>query len=273
MNEFGGALFDAPQPSDQLAAFGLTVAISMIFAFVAPFAWIPLKNIPLFLPIYDSALAVSYLITTAFFAVLFIARGGTGLLFLSAGYLWTTLLAAAHMLSFPGVSTQIALLSGPQTTAWLYMVWHIGFPAAVALNAVAGSSMIGSRPRALMIAGFVVAGLVAGLVTLCADAQRLLPAIVKEDRWQPLLIFTAYGICAVAAIALGGLIRGRTRLDLWLAVILYASIGDILLSAVLNAERYDLGWYAGRLFGVIEAGLILYRVLQLAVVDRYRRVS
>ena len=37
-----------------------------------------------------------------------------------------------HALTFPGLFAPTGLLgAGPQTTAWLYMVWHGGFPLLV----------------------------------------------------------------------------------------------------------------------------------------------
>ena len=48
---------------------------------------------------------------------------------LAAGYLFSALMAMAHALSFPGLFAPGGLLgAGPQTTAWLYFLWHGGFP-------------------------------------------------------------------------------------------------------------------------------------------------
>jgi Membrane-associated sensor, integral membrane domain len=54
------------------------------------------------------------------------------LLILASGYLFDGLMVISHALSFPGVFAENGLISGgPQTTAWLYMFWHFGFPAFV----------------------------------------------------------------------------------------------------------------------------------------------
>ena len=51
---------------------------------------------------------------------------------LACGYLFTFGMVVAHGLTFPGVFAPAGLLgAGPQTTAWLYMFWHAGFPLAV----------------------------------------------------------------------------------------------------------------------------------------------
>ena len=46
-------------------------------------------------------------------------------------------------------------------------------------------------------------------------------------------------------------------LDVWLMVVLCAWVFDIALSGVLNAARYDLGWYAGRIYGLLAASFVL----------------
>jgi two-component system sensor histidine kinase/response regulator len=63
-----------------------------------------------------------------------------------------------------------------------------------------------------------------------------------------------------------------TRLDLSLAVVMYAWIGDVVLSGVLNAGRYSLGWYAGRFFGFLAASFVMYQMVLLAVVEHWRRI-
>jgi len=50
-------------------------------------------------------------------------------------------------------------------------------------------------------------------------------------------------------------------LDLWLMVVMCAWIFDIALSAVLNAGRFDLGFYAGRIYGLLAASFVLIVLL------------
>jgi diguanylate cyclase (GGDEF)-like protein len=50
-------------------------------------------------------------------------------------------------------------------------------------------------------------------------------------------------------------------LDLWLIVTMCAWLFDIALSAVLNAGRYDLGFYAGRIYGLLAASFVLIVLL------------
>ena len=64
-------------------------------------------------------------------------------------------------------------------------------------------------------------------------------------------------------LALYGLSRRRpySMLDLWLIVTMCAWLFDIALSAVFNAGRYDLGFYAGRIYGLLAASFVLVVLL------------
>src|SRR5262249_20171892 len=55
--------------------------------------------------------------------------------------------------------------------------------------------------------------------------------------------------------------RTGSMLDVWLMVVMCNWLFDIALSAVLNAGRYDLGFYAGRIYGLVPAGFVLTGLL------------
>jgi light-regulated signal transduction histidine kinase (bacteriophytochrome) len=67
----------------------------------------------------------------------------------------------------------------------------------------------------------------------------------------------------LSLVALGVLWRRRPHsvLDLWLMVVMCAWVFDIALSAVLNAGRFDLGFYAGRAYGLLAASFVLIVLL------------
>jgi len=50
-------------------------------------------------------------------------------------------------------------------------------------------------------------------------------------------------------------------LDLWLMVVMCAWLFDIALAAVLNHGRFDLGFYAGRIYGLLAATFVLMVLL------------
>src|SRR3954470_10129009 len=129
------ALFVDTAPSRRahrrLAAGALAVS-ALIFLAAIPFAKMPLAPRPPFIAAYQAALVVCDLVT----AILLLGQARfqrtTSLWILAAGYLFTAGLAVSHTLSFPGLFAPGGLLgASPQSTAWLYMFWHAGFPLCV----------------------------------------------------------------------------------------------------------------------------------------------
>jgi PAS domain S-box-containing protein len=51
--------------------------------------------------------------------------------------------------------------------------------------------------------------------------------------------------------------RTHSVIDVWLMVVLCAWLFDIALSAIFNAARFDLGFYAGRIYGLCAASFVL----------------
>ena len=110
----------------------LVLASALLFAAAVPFAKLPLLPLPGFIPVYQSALIVGDLVTAMLLFGQHRVQREARLGLLAAGYLFTALLAGVHLLSFPGLFASGGLLgAGMQTTAWLYMAWHAGFPLFV----------------------------------------------------------------------------------------------------------------------------------------------
>src|SRR5215470_10185431 len=109
-----------------LAVVGIS---ALLFALAVPYAGMPLTPVPAFVASYQSALAVNDLITAVLLFSQFSVLRSWALLFLASGYLFTAPIALIHALTFPGLFAPTGLLgAGPQTTAWLFMIWHGGFP-------------------------------------------------------------------------------------------------------------------------------------------------
>ncbi len=268
--EQSGFLSTLP-PTDRQRRFALFVIVfaAVLFALIVPFAKIPLVKLWAFIPAYESALIVSDLIT----AVLLFGQFGIlqtrALRILACGYLFTACMAFVHMLTFPGVfSEQGWLGAGPQTTAWLYMFWHGGFPLMVI-----GYAWLADRRRARNIhvrTGYAILnGVVATVaavyaLTLVATlGQGYLPSIMERSHYTPFMsvVVTIVWLLSLVALIVIARRRHRTLLDVWLCVVLFAWLGDIALSAMLNASRFDLGFYAGRVFGLLAATFVLVMLL------------
>jgi PAS domain S-box-containing protein len=241
------------------------IALSAIlFAIAAPFAKLQLAPIGAFIPAYEAALLICDLITAVLFFGQFAQAGTTQLLALASAYLFDALMTIVHALSFPGLFTPTGLLGGGEATAWLYMFWHIGFPLFVVAYVVWPNH--GTRPgtrsnRRLRVVAWMTAVVVTA--TLCAllaaNCHRVLPTIMQGNGYTPALIFV---VSSVWAFSLGALLalwlkRPRSVLDLWLMVVMCAWLFDVALSAVLNHGRFDLGFYAGRIYGLVAASFVL----------------
>lgn len=259
-------------------AFGAVAASVVVFAALAPFAKTQLPPVWAFVPIYQSALAVCDFLTAALFIGQFGILFSRPLLVLAGGYLLSACMAIAHMLSFPGLFSPTGLLgAGPQTTAWLYMMWHGAFPLAVIGYALSRSSREGVRPAVLWRPALTcVAAAVAtavGMTAIATIGHAWLPPIMRGSHEAETMVWVVSIVWAINFVALAALIvrRARTVLDLWMMVVLCAWIFDIALSAVLNHARFDVGFYAGRIYGLIASSFVLV-ALTFENIKLYARV-
>ena len=247
-------------------ALAAVVASLVFFAFVVPWAKEPWPQVWAFIPLYAAALVVSDLITVVLLVGQFRIGRKPALLMLAAGYLFTALATVAHGLSFPGLFAAGGLLGGgPQTTAWLYMFWHGGFPlfviGYVLLSRKSARPAGIAVPTGAAIAGvaFVTAIVVGGLTLLATAGHDLLPAIMQGNRYTTAMKGVVSGVWLASLVALGLLWwrRPHSVLDVWLMVVLCAWLLDVALSAVLNGGRFDAGFYVGRAYGLVAATFVL----------------
>ncbi len=241
-----------------LAALGASAAL---FLAALPFAKEQLAQVWAFIPAYQAALVICDLVTAALLLTQVRFSRAAPLFVLALAYLFSAALAVIHALSFPGLLAPGGVLGGgAQSTAWLYMFWHGGFPLFV----IAYARMPERELRGGLAAG--VAGLLAAVLAigwLATQAETLLPAIMRGNRYTPAMIFVVGSVWALSAAALALLWHRRrgTVLDLWLMVVMCAWIFDIGLAAVFNGGRFDLGFYAGRIYGLAAASVVLVVLL------------
>ena len=244
-----------------------TVAVStLIFLAAIPFAKQPLTPVWAFIPSYQAALVVCDLVTAALLFGQARFSRSAALFVLAAGYLFTACLAVTHALSFPGLFAPGGVLGGgTQSTAWLYMFWHAGFPLFVIAYAILkrGSEMPTAAFRGVLTLGCAVVAAAVGLTWVATVGESALPSIMQGNRYTPAMIFVVSSVWLASLAALVALWRRRpySVLDLWLMVVMCAWLFDIGLSAVFNAGRFDLGFYAGRLYGLGAASFVLVVLL------------
>ena len=201
------------EPRERRLALWTLGLSSLIFLAAIPFAKVQLPPYPAFIAAYQSALAVSDLVTAALLFAQFKLLGSRALLALASGYLFTALMAVAHALTFPGLLAPTGLLgAGPQSTAWMYMFWHAGFPALAVVYAFAsapGAAEKRSTRPALAASIAAVALATVGFTLLATTGASLLPPIMQDNRYTPAMIVVVGGVWALSALALVVLWRKR----------------------------------------------------------------
>jgi signal transduction histidine kinase len=258
------AIVPAPLEAKRLA---LAICIALFAAFCAliPFARVSLPRVEAFIPIYDSTFALNNLLTAGFLLVGFSRSRLRAVLVLASGYLFISLMALPHMAAFPGLFSASGLLGGdPQTSAWLETFRYGCLPLFVICYALLkrresrnGPSRTDTRAHVVSAATGAVAGVC--LLTLFATAgHQLLPRIMDGDGYTTTMMAVSASatLLSLVALAILGSRPPYSILDLWLMVVLCAWVFGLALSTVINTGRFDIGFYAGRLFGLFAAGVV-----------------
>jgi PAS domain S-box-containing protein len=251
--------------SDRMAALAVVGVSAVLFACAVPFAGVPLAPVPAFVASYQSALAINDLITAVLLFSQFAISRSRAMLLLASGYLFTALAAIVHALTFPGLFAPGGLLgAGTQTTVWLYMVWHGGFPLLMLgyalLKASDNDRKIGGSTGSAVIASLVAVSVAMAAFTWLVTAQHdRLPILLSGGHYTPIMlgVVSTVWCLSLAALAVLWLRRPHFVLDVWLMVVMSAWLFDIALSAILNVARFDVGFYLGRIYGLCAASFVL----------------
>lgn len=266
--------------TQRLLAGLVCLAFGAVTLALLPFADRPIPPMPGFVPVYQSALIVVYGLTAYLFFAQFRRTRSVPLLVLGSGSLYVALIVLAQLLSFPDVLARGRLLgSGPDTTIWLWTLWHVGPPLFALPYALMEGRRRSVAPGRAAAVGWLAAAVVTAAVALaCVVVTRyvhLLPKSVEgDDYW--LLTTTGIGpvVVALTVAALAVLCwttRLRTVLQLWLAVSLLLLVFDNLIT-LPGAARGTVGWFAGRLEALV-AGLIVLGVYLREVDFLYARAE
>jgi len=276
LNRERGMFMSTQLANDRHRRLALTAVLISLAIFLAavPFARTGLMRVPAFIAIYESALVVCDLITAVLLFSQFSFLRLRALFVLASAYLFTAAMTALHALTFPGLFASTDLIgAGTQSAAAMYIFWHCGFPLLVIAYALlkddAGppARRMGpssGRARLPILASTATVLAVAGGLTLLATlGQAVLPTIMDGDRFTVaghVLLGVPWALSFLALVCLWWR-RPHTVIDLWLMLVMCAWIFDISLAAIFAAGRYDVGWYAGRMYGVLAASVLLAMLL------------
>jgi PAS domain S-box-containing protein len=122
-----------------------------------------------------------------------------------------------------------------------------------------GPSMQGSVGRTILASVVAVAVAISALTWAVTSRHDILPTLLSGGHYTSALIAVISTICclSLAALLMLWFRRPHSVLDVWLMVVLCAWLFDITLSALFNAARFDLGFYAGRIYGLCAASFVL----------------
>jgi signal transduction histidine kinase len=205
-----------------------------------------------------------FLVTSVLLFAQFSISQSRSLLVLAGSYLFAALMAIPHALTFGGAFSPTGLLgAGIQTGSWLYIYWHFGFAVALLVYAVFREERSSaSNTRTFPAIGLTVAGALASVCGLgwlaTAGASLLPPIILDQSHIDPLahyLVALTIGTSAIALLVLW--FRGRSVLDQWLMVVIWASILELIFSGLLANIRFSLGFYARRIFSLVTSSIVL----------------
>jgi signal transduction histidine kinase len=254
------------------SALGVVIFVSVVFALVIPFAPRQVGRVDAFIPVVQSIICVTDLITAALLFAQYSIQPQRALLALASGYLCGGLFAFLQTLEFPGAysATGGLLGGGPSGAAWLFNFWRIVFALAVIAYALlkgtndTASQLTKNEPsRAIIITIACALALTVGLTWLGTAGNGYLPSLyVDTTRQASTNQYLAGALWLLNAIALVLLFsRMRTILDVWLAVTVFMSLPDYSWTFFFSGLRFSLGWYMARTYSLVASFTVLVALL------------
>ena len=259
-----------PTPLQRRIALGVAVVLLVGFGITGLFADILLPRIDAFIPAIEVAVILTDLITAALLFSQCWIYHSRALLVLASGYLFTAFIVFPHALTFPGAFSPTGLLgAGLQSTGWLYIFWHAGFPAALLIYGFLKDEKFiepvthTSPLFAVSWSVGIVVGLVCGLTLLATAGERFLPHLLLDGTHiTPLAHYAATFEALICVVALAMLWRRqRSVLDLWLMVVAVALISELAINGLFISGRFTLGFYVGRIFTIVTSTIVLIVLL------------
>jgi hypothetical protein len=266
-------ILSALPPSLVHTRLALAVMITLVLAgliTVGPLSTFKPSRIEAFVPIHATAVFVTDLITAVLLFAQFSILRSRALAVLGSGYLLSGLVLIPWMLTFPGVFAPGGLLgAGLYSAQWLYNLRHLAFPMFV----IAYAFLKDADPNKGLWQGSVAAGILSsvaiptalvcaatGLVTAGHD---LLPHTMLDPTHGSTLRLYIAG-CQIG-LSVAGLVvlwvRLRSILDLWLMVVMCAYAVEVFVVVFPVPVRFSIGWYAGRVYGLVSGSLLLFALL------------
>ena len=235
-----------------------------------------------FLPIVGTIWCLAEILTAFLLLSQFYVAGKKAFAIVAAGYATSGLMTIPYLGWFPNIFiTSHITVADAQVSAWLWIVWHLLFPIAIAYahiidptldDVTVPRSAIGSTLAAVVGASI---GFTATIALIVIFGRHWLPVVIA-DKGHFTTLYRSWIIpvvVAVNAVSLGVLlIRARkfSPLQMWMAITLLTMTLDGLTN-VWAPARYSVVWYVGKYEAVFTSTTVLLALL-LEVATLYRRL-
>ena len=244
------------------------VAIALLSALLLtiPFAHLKTTGTEVILPAYAAAIFVLEIITSALLYTLYNVQRSSALLILASGYLFAALMVPGWAMTFPDLFASLGIEVSLQTTATIAALRRFSFALFVLGYALAPAGNPMSRPAGGRIIQSVICVFAVAAAIMWLIAKDIVPLpVFMEDAHHvtALWSFVPGTVMAIYLLSIAVLIRRqRSSLDIWVCLVLFSLVIELtLLSYISSGVRFSIGWWAGRIYGLTAAGIVLLVLL------------
>lgn len=254
-----------PTKGQRYLAFAVAAVVLIGTAITIPYGPVPLPPVASFIPVTESMLVVCDLVIAVLLVSHAMIMGSRGVLVLAGGFFFEALIIIPHALTFPDAFAPLGVLgAGLQTTAWLFIFWHLALPASVI-----GYACISQEPRLLTAAtlywnAILIVGFVVLLTWVTVAYGDTLPALFADRvLFAPLTTYVTGFDLLISVVALLALFfhRKKTTFDLWLTVAMVALVSELVITAFVMTGRFCLSFYASRFLSLAASIIVLAAIL------------
>ncbi|MDN2583860.1 ATP-binding protein [Aquibium sp. ELW1220] len=254
-----------PTRQQTMLAVGIAALLGCATLAAMPFAGVRLEGTEPVLPAYAAGLAVVEIMTGVLLLATLTLSRHRAVTVVAAGYLFSGLLAIPWAISFPGVFPALGLDVDVQSTATLAAVRRLGFASSLlayaALRLADGpESGRGQSKGSLLACVFAVAAAAVAVSVLALSGVGKLPRFMANTREvAPLWSYVPAAAMTLYVLTAGMLLAARRSvLDLWVTVVVFTLAMELfLLSYVAGGTRLTIGWWTGRVLGLVSASMVL----------------
>jgi diguanylate cyclase (GGDEF)-like protein len=264
-----------------VAGIGLSVVFLLGALVVARLPRDPVIEMPSVVLAHSLSMAIVGIVTAILLYAHATRSQNPGYLVLAGTFVTAVILVAALPLAFPGGLTisdegpPERLAGGLQSSISLFYGWHLVLYLGLPVSALA-LLWATTRPRRPLrrwtIGGSIAIAVLLGLsgAAWALLAPDSLPVFIGPDGITALaatMDWVLLGIAIVGLLVIVAVTRERNAISRWITAAAVLSLGEAIVN--VGVERYSIGWYFTRTFGLLAtSSLLVALVWEMARVDR-----